>query len=143
MWWLLTSQFIKADSSLWARGAAVGLPLDGAALACALRLCEKILVLMPTRQDAITLYSDTQILGIPEAFLMEEPPLDADALEADEAFLRRGHTLSSWLNSENGLLIATPGAITTPFRFGKTGLELKTGKATGRGRLTSDRKSVV
>ncbi len=131
----MTTQLIKADPILWNRGASVGLPMDCAALACSLRDSDKMLVLLPTRQDALTLYSDAQVLGINDAFLLEEPPLDAESLVSDESFLRRGHMLSSWINSENGILVATPGAILAPFRFGKTGLALEVGKSFGHDRL--------
>lgn len=134
---ILTSQLIKIDPSFWARGATIGLPLDGAALACSLRFCKKLLVLLPTRQDALNLFSDVQIVGTAPPFLLDEPPLDVKKLSIDDIFLRRGAVLAAWCNSENGILITTPGGAVTPFRFGKVGLTLAAGQAVGRDKLTA------
>lgn len=92
---------------------------------------------MPTRQAALSLHWDLKVIGSAESYLLEEPPLDGEKLKSGNSFLQRGHTLSEWLNSRNGLLIATPGALVAPFRFGRAGLTLETGKALGRNALTS------
>ena len=92
---------------------------------------------MPTRQEALALDSDLKVLEVGESRLLEEPPLDSEKLRSGDSFLRRGHTLSGWLNAKSGMLVATPGALVTPFRFGKTGLTLAAGKRLGRDTLTS------
>ncbi len=126
---------MEIETGLWSRGASVGIPLEGAALACALRLCDKTLMLAPTRQDALRVYSDSKILGDSQPFLLEEPPLDAELLHSEEFFLKRGQILAEWIGSDKGLLIATPGAVVAPFRFGRTGLTLETGRSAGRDTL--------
>ena len=92
---------------------------------------------MPTRQEALALDSDLKVLEVGESRLLEEPPLDREKLRGGDSFLRRGHTLSGWLNARSGMLVATPGALLTPFRFGKVGLTLAAGKRLGRDTLTS------
>ncbi|MDY3869067.1 MAG: helicase-related protein [Pyramidobacter sp.] len=134
---LLASQFTEINEHLWARGASVGIPLDGAALACALRAEGKTLVILPTRQDALCVFSDAKTLGVVQPYLLEEPPLDEDRLKGDEVFLRRGQTLSQWCAANSGLLVATPGALTAPLRFGKTGIFIERGKRLGRDVLTA------
>jgi len=92
---------------------------------------------LPTKQDAFTLYADLQILSPGKAYLLEEPPLDEEKLKRDDYLLRRGHTLSEWINTNDALLIATPGAVTAPYRLGERGLVIGLGKKTGRDVLTS------
>lgn len=133
----MTSRLSDVDSRLWARGASIGIPLEGAGLACSLRGCEKILVLVPTRQEALALNSDLKVLEVGESRLLEEPPLDSEKLRNGDSLLQRGHTLSEWLNAESGMLVATPGALVTPFRFGKAGLTLAVGACLGRDALAS------
>lgn len=92
-------------------------------------------MLVPTHQDALSLYSDIKIIGSSTPFLLEMPPLDAQKLSHGDSLLRRGHVLSEWRNDENGILISTPGAIVSPFKFAKTGLKLECGKEFGRENL--------
>ena len=92
---------------------------------------------MPTRQEALALDSDLKVLEVGESRLLEEPPLDSEKLRNGDSFLRRGHTLSGWLNAESGMLVTTPGALVTPFRFGKAGLTLAAGARLGRDALAS------
>ncbi|MGI6075337.1 MAG: DEAD/DEAH box helicase [Pyramidobacter sp.] len=105
-------------------------------MACSLCSCGKTLVLLPTHRDGLTLLSDGQILGRDDYFFLEEPPLDAQKLLQGEFALRRGSVLSQWCTSQRGILVATPSAIVTPFRFGKKGMALEVGKAVGRDALT-------
>ncbi len=125
------------DDGLWARGAFIGLPLpDGASLACSLRGAGKLLLLVPTRQSGLTLFSDLHIFGRDDVFLLEEPPLDAEKLKRDDYLLRRGHALSQWRCSRDGLLISTPAGIVSPFRCGRPGLVLAVHRPVGRDALT-------
>ena len=48
---ILISLLKDVDRQLWTRGAYVGIPLEGAALACSLRGLGKSVVLLPTKQE--------------------------------------------------------------------------------------------
>lgn len=133
----LFSLLKDADPTLWARGAFIGLPLEGAAAACSMRGAGKLLALLPTRESARTLVSDLRVVGRRNVFLLEDPPLDAEKLKRGESLLRRGRVLSEWRNSADGILAATPAAIVSPFRYAKTGLVLSQGKTVGRDTLTA------
>ncbi len=134
---ILISLLKDVDRQLWTRGAYVGIPLEGAALACSLRGLGKSVVLLPTKQETMSLCSDLQILGVEHAFLLDEPPLDEHKLTKDDYLLRRGHIISEWINSEDGVLMTTPGGIVTPYSFGRSGIVLEVGKTSGRNALTA------
>ena len=133
----LISLLKDVDRTLWTRGAYVGLPLEGAALACSLRDLGKTLVLLPVKQEALTLFSDLHVLGIRNVYLLDEPPLEEQKLAKDDFLLRRGHVISEWINSGDGVLVTTPGGIVAPYSFGRTGLVLEVGKTVGRDALTA------
>lgn len=132
----LTSLFSEIGPELWARGASVGIPMDCGAVACALRYVGRCLVVLPSRQDLLSLASDARVLGLGDVFTLQEPPLDASALRSGEAFLARGGVISDWSVSPNGILMATPGALAAPFSFGGVGPTLKVGASVGRDALT-------
>ena len=124
------------ERNLWTSGAALHLPLDGAARCWICRAPEKpVLVVLPDGKQTQTFLADWRTLFPEEnAFLLPEIPLTAEGIAGRALPLQRGEILARWKN-EGGIAAATPGALMAPLRKGEGDLLLRPGEIHVRERL--------
>lgn len=124
------------EKSLWTSGAALHLPLDGAARCWICRAPgQSALVVLPDGKQARTFLADWRTLFPEEnAFLLPEIPLTAEGVSGRALPLQRGEILSRWKEG-GGIALATPGALMAPFRRGEGDLLIRPGEIYSRERL--------
>lgn len=124
------------DTQLWTGGAALHLPLDGAARCWAFRNPEHpALLVFPDQKQAGIFCSDWETLFPEEPVrLLQEIPLTPGGMTDRALPVQRGETLAGW-KREGGLLAASGGSLLAPVFRGSRDIRILPGRDYSRKNL--------
>ena len=119
----------EIEETLWKQGAAVHLPVDGAARCWICRAPrERTVAVFPDPKQAGIFLADWQALFPEEpASYLQEIPLTPQGVSSKALSVQRGETLARWAE-DGGILVTTGGGLLGPLSRGSGELHLERGE---------------